>query len=63
MKMSTERFILITNSISKQENKDIEDGKYRRLNFLKPPFNFEVPYRIYKENETNKEEMFLYKIR
>jgi len=62
MKKAAGRFLLITNSISKQENRDMTDGGYRRLNFLKPPFDFEVPYRIFRENETNKEEMLLYKI-
>lgn len=62
MKKSAERFLLITNSISDDDNRDIEDGGYRRLNFWKPPFDCEVPYRTFKENETNKEEMFLYKL-
>ena len=62
IKKSAARFLLITNSISKHENRDIVDGGYRRLNFLRPPFDFEVPYRIFRENETNKEEMLLYKM-
>lgn len=54
------KYILITNTRDVTENKNIEDGGFRRLNLKIPPLNFPTPLEIFNDCEAALEDMFLY---
>ena len=50
IKRSGATYLLMTNFLELEENRDIEDGDWRPLNFQRAPFHFDVPQISVLEN-------------
>jgi hypothetical protein len=57
----TNQYILITNNPKTRVNTDIEDGGFRRLNFLLSPFNLPVPRENLPDCKAAAEEILVYR--
>jgi FkbM family methyltransferase len=62
VRKTTRKYMLITTNPYTVENKDMQDGGYRKLNFRIAPFNFPDPTRSMLDCRAAHEEMFLYHV-